>query len=111
LVGQVDLQNPDELIMATYAPGKPPQTNPKEFEKIRNLAKDRIREAQKIEIIGVHIPQNKQDDPTLWELFQTLQGKNVDFINPSEEEYNLAKLRFGFNPIKKSFKEFVDSQS
>jgi hypothetical protein len=35
----------------------------------------------------------------------------VDFINPSEEENNLAKLSFGFNPIKKSFKEFVDSQS
>jgi hypothetical protein len=71
----------------------------------------RISKAQSVEIIDIHIPQNKQDDPTLWELFQTLQGKNVDFINPSEEENNLAKLSFGFNPIKKSFKEFVDSQS
>lgn len=104
-------RDPEELVMATYAPGKPHHANPQLFQEIQSRVMERISEAQKIEIIGVHIPQKKQDDPTLWELFQTLQGKNVDFINPNEEEYNLAKLNFNFNPIKKSFKKFVDSKS
>lgn len=104
-------RDPDELVLATYAPGKHPQANPQLFKDIKKRAMKKIAEAQKIEIIGVHIPPNEQDDPTLWELFQTLQGKNVDFINPSKVENNLAKISFGFNPIKQSFKEFVDSQS
>lgn len=73
---------------------------------------ERISEAQNIRIIGVHIPQNEQDDPTLWKLFQSLRDKsNVDFINPCEEENSIAKDIFGFNIIKKSFKEYVASQT
>jgi hypothetical protein len=109
--GETDDRDPSEILIATYAHGKPLHANPTIFQDIRKKAIKKISEGQKIEIIGVHIPLTEQDDPTLWELFQSMRGKNVDFINPSEKEKTLAKLRFGFNPIKKSFKEFVDSQS
>lgn len=66
--------------------------------------------AQSIEIIGVHIPPNEQDDPFLWELFQAMSGKEFDFVNPCEEENDLARAQFCFNVIPKSFREFVDSQ-
>jgi hypothetical protein len=104
-------RDPSEMIIATYAPGKPPQANPRLFQDIQNRVMKKITQAQNVAIIGVHIPQEKQDDPSLWDLFQSLRGKNVDFINPCEEESSLAKISFGFNPIKKSFKEYVDSQS
>ena len=109
-MGKPDDQDPSEIIMATFAQGKPLHANPTIFQDIRKKAINRISEAQKVEIIGVHRPLNKQDDPSLWELFQALRGKKVDFINPSEEENHLAKSLFCFNVIPQSFREFVDSQ-
>lgn len=103
------LQDTVELVIATYAPGKPPQANPIIFQYILDRAMKRVLEAQKIKIIGVHIPCNEQDDSSLWELFQALQGKNVDFINPNEAENKQATDIFGFHSIKMSFKEYVDS--
>jgi hypothetical protein len=110
-IGRCDDQDPSELIMGTYAPGKPPQANPQLFQEIQRRAMERISEAQNIKIIGVHIPPNRQDDPSLCELFQAMQGKNVEFVNPSEKESNLAKSNFDFRIIKKSFKEFAKPQS
>lgn len=109
-MGRTDDHDPSEVIIATYAAGKPPQANPQLFQAIQSRAMKRISEAQNIKIIGVHIPPNEQDDPSLWELFQALSGKEVNFINPSEEENHLAKAQFCFNVIPKSFREFVDSQ-
>jgi hypothetical protein len=101
----------DELVLATYAPGKHPQANLQLFKDIKKRAIEKIAESQKIEIIGVHIPPNEQDDPTLWELFQLMDGKNVTFINPSEKENKLAKSTFGFNFKNHSFKGYVATQT
>jgi hypothetical protein len=109
-MGKPDDRNPSEIIIATFAPGKPPQANPQLFQEIQSRAMKKISEAQSIEIIGVHIPPDKQDDPSLWELFQALRGKKVDFINPSEEENHLAKSLFCFNVIESTFRELVDSK-
>jgi hypothetical protein len=98
------------VITATYVPGKPPQANPKIFQDIRRKVINRISEPKKVEIIGVHIPPNEQDDPFLWELFQATSAKEVHFVNPCEKENNLAKAQFCFNVIPKSLREFVDSQ-
>lgn len=109
LHGELDEQDPTELILASYANGKLPQANLTTLQKIRGRALEQITKAANIEIIGVHIPPHEDDDPSLWEVLQHLKGKTVDFINPSRVENDLAKSKFSFNVIRKTFREYVDS--
>lgn len=108
-------RDPDELIIATYAPGKRPQANPELLLRIQEGAKSRAREAVLVEIIGIHLPhENANDDPFLCELLGLMASKaktgcRVIYVNPVDEEIKRAKHHYHFETAQKTFRDYVDT--
>ena len=109
-------RDPDELIIATYAPGKRPQANPELLFRIQEGAKSRVREADLVEIVGVHLPRtDPNDDPFLCELLELMAKKvktgcRVIYVNPNEEEIKRAEDYYHFETIPMKFREYVESK-
>lgn len=106
--------DPDGLVIATYATGKNPQTNPKLLFDIQNAAKSRMRDAAFVEIIGVHLPKDSGDDPFLWSLLELLAEKvkahcQVIYVNPDKNEIERARGHYRFEAVAKTFRDYVNS--
>jgi len=107
--------DPDQLVIATYAPGKRPQANPELLLRIQESAKSRAREAVLVEIIGIHLPrENSNDDPFLCELLGLMASKvktgcRVIYVNPVDEEVKRAKDHYHFETVQKTFRDYVDT--
>ncbi len=106
-------QGHGERIIAYYAPDKVAQANPGTLLKVRQLARDRIIEADHVTIIGVHLPRQASEDPFLSEILDDMQrsakeGRSkVDYLNPDTRENEEAKSRFGFHAMPITFCEYV----
>lgn len=106
-------RDPDELIIATYAPGKRPQANPELLFRIQERAKTCAEEAVLVEIIGVHFPnEGSNDDPFLSELLELIANKakagcRVIYVNIADDEIKRAKDRYHFETAQKTFREYV----
>jgi hypothetical protein len=105
-------QEPEELVIAHYAPGKQAQANPDLLHKIQDLANARVREADFIEIIGVHLPPDSGDDPFLWNLLELMQRevratRRVIYVNPDSNDAKEARDYYHFETIQKPFQEYV----
>lgn len=110
-------RDPDELIIATYAPGKRPQANPELLFRIQESAKSRAREADLVEIIGVHLPtEDSIDDPFLSDLLGLMANKvktgcRVIYVNPNEAEIKRAEDHYHFETVPMKFREYVETES
>jgi hypothetical protein len=110
-------RDPDELIIATYSPGKRPQANPELLLEIQKSAKSRAQKAVLVEIIGIHLPhENSNDDPFLCELLGLMVNKvktgcRVIYINPADDEIRRAKDYYHFETVQKTFRDYVDTST
>ena len=102
-----------DIVLAHYAPGKKAQANPGTLLKIRELALERVKNADVIEIIGMHLPTDSLDDPFLSKLLDLMKTRvmagtcKVDHITPDTPEAAKARSTFNFNPIQVTFREYV----
>lgn len=105
----------EELIVATFSPGKEPQANPELLSRIQGRAKSRVRAAVLVEIIGIHLPnEDSNDDPFLSELFELIANKaktgcRVIYVNIADGELKRAKDRYDFEAVQKTFREYVET--
>ena len=105
--------DPDELIIATYAPGKRPQANPELLVRVQESAKSRAQEAVLVEIVGLHLPpKNSKDDPFLCTLLELMAdrveaGCRVIYVNPDSDEIKRAKGDYHFEAVQKTFRDYV----
>ena len=106
-------QGHEEIVIAHYAPEKPPQINPRILWKIRNLARTKIEEAGFITIIGLHLPADPVEDPFLSELLEAMKRvkktgqAQVNYISPDQSQTEKARSSFGFNAVQKTFDKYV----
>ena len=101
-----------DIVVAHYGLRKTAQANPNLLQRIRNLANDRTRAADFIEIIGVHLPPDPSDDPFLHDLLQEMQrqakaGCRVIYVNPDPAELERAGNYYHFETIQKKFRDYV----
>lgn len=107
--------DPEGLVIATYAPGKEPQSNPKQLFLIQENAKSCAREAVFVEIIGLHLPtEGSNDDPFLCELLKLMAdrveaGCRVIYVNPDDDEIKRARDYYHFETVQKTFQDYVES--
>lgn len=110
-------RDPEELIVATYALGKRPQTNPKLLSRIQERAKVCVQAAALVEIIGVHLPTGGSiEDPFLSDLLELMANKvktdcRVIYVNPNKAELKRAENQYHFETISKTFREYVNPQA
>jgi len=103
--------DPEGLVIATYAPGKNPQTNPRLLVDIQNAAKSRMRDAAFVEIIGVHLPKDSEVDPFLWSLFELMVRPHcqVIYVNTDNDDIERARGYYRFETVQKTFHDYVES--
>lgn len=110
-------RDPDELIIATYAPGKRPQANPELLSSIQERSKSRAQGALLVEIIGVHLPTGDAiEDPFLSDLLELMANKvktgcRVIYVNPNEAEIKIAEDQYHFETVPLKFREYVETES
>lgn len=103
----------EDIVLAHYAPGKKAQANPGTLLKIRELAVERVKNADVIEVIGMHLPTDSFDDPFLSKLLDLMKSRvmagtcKVDHITPDPLEAEKARSTFNFNTIQVTFRKYV----
>lgn len=114
VVGSPIEQGHEEIVMAHYAPGKKAQANPGTLLKIREIAQARVREADSITVIGVHLPTDPAEDPFLWKLLNSMselakrEQCRVRYMSPTAEEVRRAQGELGFTAQASPFKAYVE---
>jgi len=95
-------------ILAHYGRGKPIFVNFPTLVEIRSRAIAECTAATRALIIGVHPPSFRQEDETAWEVFAALRSRRAptQYVGLSRDTEIVAD-RFQFEPISKTFKEFV----
>ncbi len=56
-------QGHEEIVMAHYALGKRPQANYDKLRKIRDIAQERVGEADSMTVIGLHLSPDPKGSP------------------------------------------------
>lgn len=108
-------REPEELIIATYAPGKRPQANPELLFAIQEKVKSCVREADAVEIVGVHLPpKDSKDDPFLYRLLELMADKaaagcRVIYVNPNNDEIKRAEGDYHFETVQKTFRDYTET--
>lgn len=102
------------IVLASYAQLKIPQANPNLLQKIRNLASERMHDAEFVEIIGVHLPLDPFDDPFLSDLLTAMKrntqaGRKVVYVNPDPRGIMRARGHYLFETVEKTFQDYVTS--
>ncbi len=73
---------------------------------------ERIKEALSVIVIGLHIPENPIDDPSLFDLLTAMEDRarsdrlTIEYISLSDTDLAQASGR-GFTPRKQGFKDWV----